>query len=199
MGVPRQLAECPAVDDHGVQTLLVVRQLPERQAQVLVLYSLEFTDSGIGELLGLAPATVRSHRRHLVNYVTQRARTRRGRHRAEADRHDIKERQHPAGLVTPRSRGARRRRGWGVRRADGAPAIEGGGLLLGAGPLLSGPGCAAGAVRALGRAGRAMVHGHPPGPRRRAGGRGGLRPGGVQRDPEQLGLPAGGEGLVEVQ
>ncbi|GHH68102.1 DNA-binding CsgD family transcriptional regulator [Streptomyces umbrinus] len=49
----------------------LVEGLPERQAQVLVLYSLEFTDSRIGELLGLAPATVRSHRRHLVNYATR--------------------------------------------------------------------------------------------------------------------------------
>ncbi|MFJ2651870.1 RNA polymerase sigma factor [Streptomyces sp. NPDC087420] len=60
-----------AVIVNGETFRKLVGQLPERQAQVLVLYSLEFTDSGIGELLGLAPATVRSHRRHLVNYVTR--------------------------------------------------------------------------------------------------------------------------------
>ncbi|MFC8365617.1 sigma factor-like helix-turn-helix DNA-binding protein [Streptomyces griseorubiginosus] len=49
----------------------LVEQLPERQAQVLILYALEFTDSGIGKILGLAPATVRSHRRHLVNYANR--------------------------------------------------------------------------------------------------------------------------------
>ncbi|WP_406117612.1 RNA polymerase sigma factor [Streptomyces sp. NBC_00989] len=60
-----------AVIVNGETFRELVGQLPERQAQVLVLYALEFTDSGIGELLGLAPATVRSHRRHLVNYVTR--------------------------------------------------------------------------------------------------------------------------------
>jgi DNA-binding NarL/FixJ family response regulator len=49
----------------------LVGQLAERQAQVLILYALEFTDSGIGKVLGLAPATVRSHRRHLVNYANR--------------------------------------------------------------------------------------------------------------------------------
>ncbi|MEU9632710.1 sigma-70 family RNA polymerase sigma factor [Streptomyces luteogriseus] len=49
----------------------LVEQLPERQAQVLILYALEYTDSGIGKILGLAPATVRSHRRHLVNYANR--------------------------------------------------------------------------------------------------------------------------------
>lgn len=55
--------------DHGFadreMVRSVIRRLPERQAQVLVLDSYGFTDTTIAELLGLAPATVRSHRRHM--------------------------------------------------------------------------------------------------------------------------------------
>jgi RNA polymerase sigma factor (sigma-70 family) len=49
----------------------LARELPLRQAQVLILDAYGYTDSQIGEILGLAPATVRSHRRHMQPYVRE--------------------------------------------------------------------------------------------------------------------------------
>jgi RNA polymerase sigma factor (sigma-70 family) len=43
----------------------LLKSLPQRQAQVLLLTADGWSDSQIGELLHLSPATVRSHRRHL--------------------------------------------------------------------------------------------------------------------------------------
>lgn len=45
----------------------LLKSLPLRQAQVLLLTADGWTDSQVGELLALSPATVRSHRRHLQN------------------------------------------------------------------------------------------------------------------------------------
>ncbi|GHI04637.1 hypothetical protein AQI88_29575 [Streptomyces cellostaticus] len=44
---------------------LLLQSLPQRQVQVLLLTADGWTDSQIGKVLDLSPATVRSHRRHL--------------------------------------------------------------------------------------------------------------------------------------
>ncbi|WP_217251551.1 RNA polymerase sigma factor [Streptomyces sp. AC602_WCS936] len=61
--VPEDTADAGLAEREMVLSL--IHRLPARQAQVLVLDSYGYTDSGIGDILGLAPATVRSHRRHM--------------------------------------------------------------------------------------------------------------------------------------
>jgi RNA polymerase sigma-70 factor (ECF subfamily) len=50
----------------------VLKVLPHRQAQVLLLTADGWSDSQIGESLHMRPATVRSHRRHVKKVFTQR-------------------------------------------------------------------------------------------------------------------------------
>jgi RNA polymerase sigma-70 factor (ECF subfamily) len=65
---PVALARDPheQVADADVIERMLAR-LPARQAEVLVLNSYAFSDSEIGQILDLAPATVRSHLRHARN------------------------------------------------------------------------------------------------------------------------------------
>lgn len=51
----------------------LLKSLPQRQAQVLLLTADGWSDSQIGELLRLSPATVRSHRRHLQKNCRRKA------------------------------------------------------------------------------------------------------------------------------
>lgn len=50
----------------------LLKSLPRRQAQVLLLTADGWTDSQIGHALDLSPATVRSHRRHLQKNCRQK-------------------------------------------------------------------------------------------------------------------------------
>ncbi|MFH8993106.1 LuxR C-terminal-related transcriptional regulator [Streptomyces sp. NPDC017940] len=50
----------------------ILAQLPHRQAQVLLLTADGWSDSQIGDQLGLSAATVRSHRRHMEKFCSER-------------------------------------------------------------------------------------------------------------------------------
>lgn len=50
----------------------VLKSLPRRQAQVLLLTADGWSDSAIGKSLDMAPATVRSHRRHMKKVFAER-------------------------------------------------------------------------------------------------------------------------------
>ncbi|MFD3622325.1 RNA polymerase sigma factor [Streptomyces sp. NPDC058676] len=50
----------------------ILKSLPRRQAQVLLLTADGWSDSAIGKSLDMAPATVRSHRRHVKKIFAER-------------------------------------------------------------------------------------------------------------------------------
>ncbi|MFF5538638.1 RNA polymerase sigma factor [Streptomyces cinerochromogenes] len=56
----------------------LLKSLPRRQAQVLLLTADGWTDTQIGKALGCSPGTVRSHRRHLQNRCRQQVEQDRG-------------------------------------------------------------------------------------------------------------------------
>ncbi|MFI0980868.1 RNA polymerase sigma factor [Streptomyces sp. NPDC021093] len=62
---PEDLAAADRIRD-------VLAGLPQRQAQVLLLTADGWSDSQVGNVLGLSPATVRSHRRHMKKFLRYR-------------------------------------------------------------------------------------------------------------------------------
>ncbi|MEV6179979.1 sigma-70 family RNA polymerase sigma factor [Streptomyces sp. NPDC052015] len=62
---PEQMVAADLVRD-------VLKSLPHRQAQVLLLTADGWSDSEIGQSLGISPGTVRSHRRHVRKVFAER-------------------------------------------------------------------------------------------------------------------------------
>ncbi|KJY32158.1 sigma-70 family RNA polymerase sigma factor [Streptomyces sp. NRRL S-495] len=104
----------------------LLRSLPQRQAQVLVLTADGWTDSQIGKMLDLHPATVRSHRRYARKVLLERRERIMGARALIPDRPGKADRVPAASpVVTPRTlEGAEQQGGPGALKRSGPSLVR---------------------------------------------------------------------------